>query len=658
MSKKKTPKGALHEKKISVSNIKHSGDKKKISLTKFNINENIYSDINSEFSNNKLDGTELSSGGASFLSLAVTTPKAKKVIIDLVSGFLIGTIDFGMNENIIHLPLPLNISLEKRWIDSKVVKTQVEVPIKKSFALDINLSAVKEKSVTAKTQFIRKFFSLSLIKAISLTREKRIITNSDLKKQKICSNQAVVIKRIFMDTPKEMIVTALAEFGKIKAWLFTLPVETTAHNLSTFLKGASGKTCIINCLLNSGNRIYCAVVGFKSENAIESAYCTKLIFGGVKLSWARLNLVCCERCKFLGHSALKCGAPLAFTPKSSKIVRKVTSVEHCLWLARLYAKKTIMSLNSSSDSSPSYMAFLVSFGNSLFSGARISSVISAPSGDSALHDHLFFLKCSLELLADQVSDILRKLNNIELVSLASLLLVPPPIASISLVVDIDLDITLDDALIHFILLSMVVTNTVADISLNSSKVLTTKVGGLKSKMMALEVSVNNLVWKFATCNIRDINVPAKQEDIVCWHKKLGNMVSIVTETKLRSNIRSWIINKFDGIRIFTSGLGVSFFGTEVAIIMNSSLVWHVSKMNKIPGRLIFVHFLFKDKLLVTILGLYTGASVNTYFSQTSFINSLISKAANSSSFTVINGVIGEVVEPPIIEFIFKLSPII
>ncbi|KAG9286993.1 hypothetical protein G9A89_003857 [Geosiphon pyriformis] len=160
MSKKKTPKSALYgpvdrtfsqKKKISVSNIKHSGDEKKISLTKLNINENIYSDMNSEFNNNKLGSTELSSGGASFLGLAVTTPKAKKVIIDLVGGFSI------------------------------VVKTQVEVLIKKSFALDINLSAVKRKSVTAKTQFIRKFFSL------------------------------------VNGFGGEMIVTALTEFGKIKS---------------------------------------------------------------------------------------------------------------------------------------------------------------------------------------------------------------------------------------------------------------------------------------------------------------------------------------------------------------------------------------------------------------------------------------------------------
>ncbi|KAG9297352.1 hypothetical protein G9A89_005636 [Geosiphon pyriformis] len=188
MSKKKTPKSALHgliggtffqKKKISVSNIKHS--------------EHIFG-YGSKFSNNKLGGTELSLSGAFFLGLAVTTSKAKKVIIDLVGGFSIGTIDFGIDEDIIHLPSSLNISLEKRLIDPKIVKTQVEVPIKKFFVLDINLFAVKGKLVTAKTQFIKKIFSLvnGFGGATSLTREKRIITN-------------------------KMIVAALAEFGKIKS---------------------------------------------------------------------------------------------------------------------------------------------------------------------------------------------------------------------------------------------------------------------------------------------------------------------------------------------------------------------------------------------------------------------------------------------------------
>ncbi|KAG9299428.1 hypothetical protein G9A89_009380 [Geosiphon pyriformis] len=107
--------------------------------------------MNSEFSDNELSGTAMSSSSGSFLSLAVITPKAKRVSSDLVSGSSIGTINFEIDENMVHFSLPLNISLNKKWVNSKVVKTQVEVPIKKFFALDINLLAVEKKLVMTKT---------------------------------------------------------------------------------------------------------------------------------------------------------------------------------------------------------------------------------------------------------------------------------------------------------------------------------------------------------------------------------------------------------------------------------------------------------------------------------------------------------------------------
>ncbi|KAG9300965.1 hypothetical protein G9A89_005023 [Geosiphon pyriformis] len=109
------------------------------------------------------------------------------------------------------------------------------------------------------------------------------------------------------------------------------------------------------------------------------------------------------------------------------------------------------------------------------------------------------------------------------------------------------------------------------------------------------------------------------------------------ETKLRSNIRPWIANKFDGVRIFSTGLDKSFFGAGVAIIMDNNLACYVCKIEKIPDWVILVQLLFKDKLLVLILGLYASASVRAKFSQALEINAFIAKAVNSSSFLVIGG---------------------
>ncbi|KAG9287232.1 hypothetical protein G9A89_008862 [Geosiphon pyriformis] len=40
---------------------------------------------------------------------------------------------------------------KQKWIDLKLTKTQIEIPVRKFFVLDINLSAMEDKSATAKT---------------------------------------------------------------------------------------------------------------------------------------------------------------------------------------------------------------------------------------------------------------------------------------------------------------------------------------------------------------------------------------------------------------------------------------------------------------------------------------------------------------------------
>ncbi|KAG9291350.1 hypothetical protein G9A89_003454 [Geosiphon pyriformis] len=52
--------------------------------------------------------------------------------------------------------------------------------------------------------------------AASLVREKGIDINSNLKRQGIRSDQAMVIKKISMNTPKDMIIATVSEFGEIK----------------------------------------------------------------------------------------------------------------------------------------------------------------------------------------------------------------------------------------------------------------------------------------------------------------------------------------------------------------------------------------------------------------------------------------------------------
>ncbi|KAG9305201.1 hypothetical protein G9A89_010709 [Geosiphon pyriformis] len=139
------------------------------------------------------------------------------------------------------------------------------------------------------------------------------------------------------------------------------------------------------------------------------------------------------------------------------------------------------------------------------------------------------------------------------------------------------------------------------------------------------------------CNVRRMNNPAKQKDIIHWHKEMNNMISIITETKLKDGIHPWIMNKFVDIRVFISGLNSGYMSSGVAIIMNDFLARHVCKVSDIPDWFLSIKLLFKNKLFVSVLGLYAGSSLVVRFSQADDINSLIVKAVNESFFIILGG---------------------
>ncbi|KAG9290389.1 hypothetical protein G9A89_007120, partial [Geosiphon pyriformis] len=335
------------------------------------------------------------------------------------------------------------------------------------------------------------------------------------------------------------------------------------------------------------------------------------IFNGVKLSWARMDLVHCKKYGHFGHLALKCNTPDAIMLSSSKRLYKKGALEKVyFWLAKF--------------------GFILSGSGPNLSPHELSGLgsISPPTSTvfSGLSNYLAVLERSLELLADQVFEIIKKLSFVELVPLASkssvlLLVIPAPLDSV-----MNSDMAIDDTLVSPVFSPIIVVDTVTNFSLSSSKVLTSKVGGLEFKLVALEVSVK-LVLEKLDCLCSGLDSPASiQVDIVHWHMNSGNIMSFVTETKLRFNIKPWIANKFESICVFMSGLEEGFFGAGVA---------HVSKIKKMPGQVVSVRLLFKGKLSVTVLGLYAGAFSSIYFGQASKMNFIIAKAINSSTFVVL-----------------------
>ncbi|KAG9298306.1 hypothetical protein G9A89_002794 [Geosiphon pyriformis] len=397
-----------------------------------------------------------------------------------------------------------------------------------------------------------------------------------------------------------------ASRDQFRALLFTLPVGTIAHDLGDFFEGAGGKTSVINRLLETGNRVCCAVVCFDSDEVLESAFRTELILGSVKLSWAKLDLVHCERCEKFGHSALKCDAelaklyvkknvpisrPVAFGGKSWAQVVSVASVSHGFHAG------------SGSGSPPS---------GDLSLGGVLPPL---PVVNSSLSACLALLKCSVELLSKQISNILSRFDNISLASLTPSSQLAPSVSptSVSLVVansDLDFDMAVDDPFVQPTSFSPGVTSLLLDPS--SSKVLTSKVGGLESKLVVFDISVGLILAKL---------------DQLCAG----------LETKLCSGSQPWIMKRFEGVWVFMSGLDVGFCGAGVVIFVNDSLACHVFKVEEIKGRVLSIHFLFKNKLFVSVIGLYACASGGNRFAQASVINSFIANTVNKSSFVVLGG---------------------
>ncbi|KAG9305810.1 hypothetical protein G9A89_001099 [Geosiphon pyriformis] len=450
--------------------------------------------------------------GNNFLfGLAANTPKTKRVNTGIVYDSPLGLIDYGIDKDDGPLSSPLKISLDK--------------------------NAVKGKSATAKTQFIKKNFSSvngfgeviipskfekiiqsiftskkNIIKTVLLASKKEINVNSNLKKQEVYSDQAIVIKEFPMDMPKEMIIAAqktVVEFTKLEqakqlasrwsfligkdlvhvamvmrdwdTWifrdhfrvlLFTLLVETTAHNLSTLLKETGKKTCVINCFLETGNWVHYAIIGFESENELESAFCTKPIFGGVRLFWTRLDLVQCKKCGKFGHLALEYDASAALEFVSS---RKT--------LAKLYVRKNVSIFHPATFGDKSW-AQVSGFGSGFF-----SSGISDLSGSSS-----FVLANNLSLNAYltslKFSGIMHKLSGMELVPLALLSSSGSLITPVNINLDLTFDMVLDSSETVPAYFSVV-----SALEFSSLKILTTKMGCLESKLVALEASISSVLAK-------------------------------------------------------------------------------------------------------------------------------------------------------------------
>ncbi|KAG9298554.1 hypothetical protein G9A89_018913 [Geosiphon pyriformis] len=232
--------------------------------------------------------------------------------------------------------------------------------------------------------------------------------------------------------------------------------------------------------------------------------------------------------------------------------------------------------------------------------SSIGSVDSLILAVIILASHVSVFKHSLENVSDQMANISHKLDRLLAVLSASFTVLPTPKHNPVL------DMTVNALLFVFPVFS-VVTAVSQNIFPSGFCVLTVKIGGLKANLAVLENSVKN------------------------------NDISIVTETKLYFSVKSWIANKFPGVKIFTLGLDAKFLGAGITLIMNKNLAKHVSKISEILDRLLMVCLLFKNKQFVSVLDLYVKTSLDKCIIQADLINSFIARACNKSTFVILGG---------------------
>ncbi|KAG9286811.1 hypothetical protein G9A89_012361 [Geosiphon pyriformis] len=480
-------------------------------------------------------------------------------------------------------------------------------------------------------------FKSSLVQTSKKAEKMKILVNSDPKKPSGHSNRAVVLKKIPIGTSTKTVRTALSEFGIIKlikmqlvglwqkvvvefeqsiligkdavciarsdvdkeswnvcnvykALLYTLPIGTNAYDIWDYVALVGGKTCVIDHHPVSYARARCTTVCFDSVELLDAVIETTPVLKRANLHWFHLVLAKCTRCGKLGHTLLACSIGGKKSIPFGASLRKTFSNLNKSRLAVIYVKHSVPVAHLVSFGGVSWVQIA---GGSSFSSPSVWNVLLRAGFSSKinltplifleLNDRFATLECSLVSLAEYVDMLAIKLNT------------PEP------------------------------TNQEVDI--------------VMSEGLGVATGGKNVVEvvKVATCNVREINNPAKQDDIIHWHKEKNNLVSIFTESKLKGKVRLWIVNKFDGVWVFTSGLDSGYLGVSVVIVINFSLAKHVCKVSEVSGWLLSIKLLFKNNLSVLILGLYADISSMTQFSQTGNINSLIAKAVNESFFVILGG---------------------
>ncbi|KAG9304351.1 hypothetical protein G9A89_019913 [Geosiphon pyriformis] len=473
----------------------------------------------------------------------------------------------------------------------------------KLFALDMNLLAVPDRTNSDKLISIKKFFykidgfgkastpskfpgvihstftsKSSLIKAREMAIHEKIVVNSDLKKANIHLNQEVIIKKISVDLPKLAVKSVFSKFGRV-----------------VFIR--------------------MQLIGLWQKTLIE--FELSEVASLVVSKWSVLME------KDLVHMAL------AVSNKQMWVSRD----QHWALLYTLLIGTTAHNLSGLLDSYVMYVrdrCAVICFANEASKLAAFGSVL--------VFKRVSFGVCSVG--GNSGSHGKRVVTDLDRVCLASIYKKKQA--------PVTCPVSFGDRTWASVVGALLVHSSYGDsLILGSNKVgkpLPSVVNDLKEHLINIESSFISLAGQIDELAKRlnslmlAVSQPSPGWKDIVMGVGLGDATGDETAAIVHSTASLEVVkleNMLEGLAALVMSLSVRLDGLALAV--NSSLAKHVYKVSEVPGQLLSIKLLFKNKLSVFILGLYAGASLVVQFSQTGEINSLIAKAVNESSFIILGG---------------------
>ncbi|KAG9299741.1 hypothetical protein G9A89_013101 [Geosiphon pyriformis] len=218
------------------------------------------------------------------------------------------------------------------------LKNLVNVSVRKSFALDLDLKAVEGNLAQEKLKKIRSLFSGINGFGGASTSSKfsgiiRATFTSELGLMKATEkaiDRAVVMKKIPVGTLAEAVHAVLSEFGVIKAIKMQLiglkdavrvaRADSDKEAWDDFVRSVGEKTCVIDRHSVMYAWARCAIVCFNSAESLDAAVKTMPVLRNTNLRWSCLISAKCTKCEKLGHTSLGC----AVGGKLSSVARPVS----------------------------------------------------------------------------------------------------------------------------------------------------------------------------------------------------------------------------------------------------------------------------------------------------------------------------------------------